>query len=230
MTAATGEALSTSESEEMYLIHIAMAQERGIEAHVPLSHLAHMLSISAVSVNQMVKKLAARNLVEYLPYKGVDFTAAGRRVALRVLRGRRLWSLFLADQLDMPPARAEEIACDLEHVTPPELADRLADLLGDPRFGPGGGPIPPSAAERPAPEPLISLPDLTVGGRGTVTATNSSPAAGSFLSAHGMEPGTEITLLARGEGGDCLVGTSGGEVHLSAGVAAGVRVRPGGLR
>ena len=45
-----------SESEEMYLIVIAQANEMG-QHPVPLGHLAAELNVQPVSVNQMIKKL-----------------------------------------------------------------------------------------------------------------------------------------------------------------------------
>ena len=82
--------------------------------------------------------------MEYQPYHGVALTSAGRRVAGRVLRGRRLWACFLSGRLGYSPGEADTLACSLEHVTPPEAADRLARFLGDPAADPFDRPIPPS--------------------------------------------------------------------------------------
>ena len=215
--------LETSESEEMYLIHIAMAGEEGIDGPVGLSHLAEMLEVSPISANQMVKKLARRGLVDYLPYKGVELTAPGRVIADQVLRGRRLWSLFLVDRLGLSVARSDSIACDLEHITPPDLADRLAALLGDPARGPQGLPIPSSKSPG-LDEPLSELPALPVGERAAVTAVDGSPPVVSFLSDAGVVAGSEVTLLAMSDRGDCLVDVDGREVHLAARLAGCVRV------
>ncbi|MCP4226088.1 MAG: metal-dependent transcriptional regulator, partial [Actinomycetia bacterium] len=72
---------STSESEQMYLITIAMAAEEGHEGPVPVPRLAQALEVSRVSANEMVKKLAERGLVAYTPYKGADLTAEGAVIA-----------------------------------------------------------------------------------------------------------------------------------------------------
>lgn len=214
---------TTSESEEMYLIHIAMAGEEGVEGPVGLSRLAEVLSVSSVSANQMVKKLAGRGLVEYLPYKGVELTSAGREIADRVLRGRRLWALFLAEQLDLSPARADAIACDLEHITPPDLADRLADLLGDPERGPQGRPIPhPGRTDQPG--RYLTLHELTIDETGTVAQVAGSQATGGFLAGQGLAPGVAVRLLAVGREGDCLLRVGTNDLHLSASLAEGVLV------
>jgi len=214
---------ATSESEEMYLIHIAMAGEEGVQGPVGLSRLAEMLEVSPVSANQMVKKLAGRGLVDYIPYKGVELTDPGRKIASRVLRGRRLWALFLAEELELSPVRADAIACDLEHITTPDLADRLARLLGDPSRGPQGRPI-PRGGQTGAPGRSLTLSELAAGRLATVVEVSGSPAARSFLAGEGIAAGVEVHLLAVGREGDCLIETGSGEVHLAAPVAAEVMV------
>lgn len=119
----------TTPSEEMYLITAAMAEEEGREGPLPLASLAQALSISPVSANQMVRRLAARGLFEYHPYQGVLLTARGRVAARRVLRGRRLWAGFLVDHLGFDVDEADALACEFEHVTPPLLADRLERFM-----------------------------------------------------------------------------------------------------
>ena len=135
-------AAPTTPSEQMYLIKVAVAEEEGRPAPLPLAELAAALEISPVSANQMVRRLEERGLAEYHPYRGVALTEAGRREAHRVLRGRRLWAAFLAQHVGFSPEEADHLACGLEHVTPPEAADRLARFLGDPAATPWGEPIP----------------------------------------------------------------------------------------
>ena len=216
---------ATSESEEMYLIHIAMAGEEGVQGPVGLSRLAEMLSVSPISVNQMVKKLVGRDLVVYVPYKGVELTGPGRAIADQVLRRRRLWALFLADRLGLSADRADAIACDLEHITPPDLADRLADLLGDPVTGPHGKPIPHTG--RPASGPArMLLSELPVGGRATVAGVEASGATRAFLAKEGLVPGVTVEVLALAGDGDCLLGVDAGEVHLAARLVGSILVSP----
>jgi DtxR family Mn-dependent transcriptional regulator len=116
---------ATSEAEEMYLITVARAIEDGVGPPVPVSTISGVLEVSSVSANQMIKKLEASDLVAYTPYKGVTLTRSGDQLANTVLRNRRLWGRFLADHLGLTPAKADEVACDMEHVTPDMVADRL---------------------------------------------------------------------------------------------------------
>ena len=216
---------ATTESEEMYLIHVAMAHEDGTEGPVPLRIVASALAVTPASANQMVKKLEAKDLVRYVPYRGVELTDAGRRVAARVLRGRRLWGVFLADRLGFSATEADVIACDLEHITTPEVAHRLAHLLGEPAAGPGGHPIPgPDGEITTVPELLLS--ECEVGDRVRVTAIEGSAATLGFLAAGGVAAGREVHVRGRTSAGSMLVDGADGESHLAADVVAVIRVRP----
>jgi Fe2+ transport system protein FeoA len=68
------------------------------------------------------------------------------------------------------------------------------------------------------------LPVLTVGATAAVTAVGGSPAVVSFLTDAGLVAGSEVTLLAVNDQGDCLVDVDGREVHLAARLAGCVTV------
>lgn len=121
-----------SESSEMYLISIARLIERGVQEPVALSQLAEELSILPVSANEMVHKLQQEGCLEYQPYYGVSLTQAGRRIANRVLRSRRLWESFLIEHLGVAPEQADSLACRFEHITPGKVVDRLERYLKQP--------------------------------------------------------------------------------------------------
>jgi len=113
----------------------------GEQSPVALSALADHLGISSVSANEMIKKLVARGLVTYEPYKGVRLTAEGQTQALRVIRRHRLWERFLADVLGIPWDRVHEEACQLEHATSALVEEKLAQLLDEPETCPHGYPV-----------------------------------------------------------------------------------------
>lgn len=230
VTARTGDGttqdLATSESEEMYLITIAMKVEEGHEGPVPVPHIARALGVSRVSANEMVKKLAGRGLVEYTRYKGVSLSPSGERIARAVLRRRRLWSVFLSERLGLSPQAADTVACEFEHITPADVAQRLAEFLGDPTVSPQGKPI-PAAQNQPAPEPTsCPLNRAQVGRRVEVVAVNEDHAGRSFLAEQGIIPGASITVLGVAEGGACLVETDRGRVHISGDLSRTVEVLP----
>jgi DtxR family Mn-dependent transcriptional regulator len=211
----------TTESEEMYLLTVAFAEEDGHCGALPMTALAEALGVSGASANEMVRKLAGRGLLQYEPYRGARLTDPGRGIALRVLRTRRLWTAFLSSRLGMVPADADVLACRLEHLTPADVVDRLAAHLGDPGSDPLGRPIPaggggPAAA---APPTLLEVrPGVSV----EVAAIDGPRETRGFLARHGIARGRSLAVLARGEVGVLVEGN--GAVDLSAEVARLVRV------
>lgn len=216
----------TTESEQMYLITVARAAEEGTEGPFPITALAAGLGVSVVSANEKVHKLAERGLLDYSPYKGVELTDTGRRVARRVLRTRRLWSTFLTDLLGYDAAEADDLACRLEHATPPSTAERLAVYLGDPNTGPLGRPIPPggeSEREREA----VPLSRIPVGAAAEIVSVPGDGGQAAFLTAESLCPGTVVNVCGAGVSG-LLLETGGRWVRLGAELAESVLVLEGG--
>lgn len=211
---------SASEAEEMYLITVARSIEDGVGPPVPVSTISGVLEVSSVSANQMIKKLEAAGLVAYIPYKGVTLTTSGDELASTVLRNRRLWGRFLADHLGLTPAKADEVACEMEHVTPGMVAERLASFLGDPTTGPTGKPIPPGSSAQMAAREFLS--GIAVGGTAVVESTATEHAA--FLQAQGITEGAEIAILGTGADGSVLVQSPSGPVHIAESIASQITV------
>lgn len=212
-----------SESVEMYLLRIALLQDE--DRPVPISALAEELAVSPVSANQMCRKLEERGMVHYEPYKGVTLTLHGEAVAMRVLRKRRLWEVFLADKLGLDPAQAEEIACRFEHVTPDGLAERLAGFLGNPALSPQQEPIPPSigAAVR---RPRLALSALTAGQQAQVCHIAANDPVREFLRTRGLVSGATLKILAAAGDGGLLIETGQGMLTLSADLVQLIEVTP----
>src|SRR5262245_55669507 len=90
----------------------------------------------------MVRKLSELGLVTHAPYRGVDLTEAGTKLALEMVRHHRLLELYLSESLGMPWDRVHAEAEVLEHVLSDDLEARIAAKLGDPTHDPHGDPIP----------------------------------------------------------------------------------------
>lgn len=119
----------------IYLIR----QEQGA---VKTLALAEQLKVKPPTVTAMLKTLADLKLVEYAPYRGVELTAAGERVALEVVRHHRLIELYLVEALGFSWDEVHEEAEILEHVISEKLEARIAARLGHPTIDPHGDPIP----------------------------------------------------------------------------------------
>jgi DtxR family Mn-dependent transcriptional regulator len=213
-----------SESEEMYLVTVARLIETGFPEPIPLSRLAEELSIQAISVNQMVRKLADEGYVSYLPYKGVALLPEGRRLAHYVLRCRRLWEVFLVEHLGLPPSEADALACRMEHVTPCEVGERLYAYLGQPTVSPLGRTI-PKGDGLPVADHLPPLSTVQVGQRVEVVRLETELASAAFLRAEGLHPGVPVTVLAIGDQGAMLLQVGERQMTITGSVAENVMVK-----
>jgi DtxR family transcriptional regulator, Mn-dependent transcriptional regulator len=94
------------------------------------------------SVNEMVKKLGNKGLVNFVPYKGISLTPKGKKVAIRMVRAHRIWELFLTTKLGYSWESVHEDAEKLEHVASDEIIEKLYKFLGEPKYCQHGNPIP----------------------------------------------------------------------------------------
>jgi DtxR family Mn-dependent transcriptional regulator len=137
-----------SDSIQHYLRAIYKLAEDG--GSVSVTALARAENVSPASASAMVKKLAALDLVEHTPYRGVRLTSSGERVALEVIRHHRLLELYLAETLGLHVDDVHDEADRLEHALSEELEARIDRALGFPTHDPHGDPIPDANLEWPA--------------------------------------------------------------------------------
>jgi len=130
-----------------YLKEIYKLQAGG--GRVSVTALAREQHVAPGSASEMVKKLAALQLVDHEPYRGVRLTEAGERVAVEVIRHHRLLELYLAETLGLDVDNVHAEADRLEHVISEELEARIDKALGFPTHDPHGDPIPNAALEWP---------------------------------------------------------------------------------
>jgi DtxR family Mn-dependent transcriptional regulator len=114
----------------------------GDTGYVSTSSLARALGIGDGSVTDMIKKLAARDFIVHVPYKGVSLTPEGSKLALKMMRRHRLWEIFLTEHLGYGWDEVHDEAENLEHATSDELESRLSRMLGHPDTDPHGQPVP----------------------------------------------------------------------------------------
>ncbi|MFY7899215.1 MAG: metal-dependent transcriptional regulator [Chitinophagaceae bacterium] len=129
-------------AEENYIKTIFHLQQN--HASVATNDVAGALHTKAASVTDMLKKLKAKNIVEYERYKGVILSNNGEKVALSIVRKHRLWEYFLVEKLQFDWDEVHEVAEELEHISSKKLVEKLDAYLGFPRFDPHGDPIPDS--------------------------------------------------------------------------------------
>ena len=201
------------------------ALETREDAAVSNNALAERLGVTAASASAMVKKLAGLGLVRHEPYKGVQLSPKGARLALEVIRHHRLLELYLAEDLGVPWDRVHDEAEVLEHVLSEELEDLIAAKLGDPTHDPHGDPIPTRDLVMEE-TPSIALSALEPGASGTfVRISDADPAMLRYLAERGIAPGACFEVVDKHPFGGPVFATFGDEVHVLGGrLAEAMRV------
>jgi len=192
---------------------------------VTTSQLARRLGVSSALASGMVKKLADLGVADHAPYRGVQLTQAGQRLALEVLRRHRLLELLLAELLDMPWDQVHDEAEILEHVLSAQLEEAIAARLGDPTRDPHGDPIPSRRLEVDERE-TRSLASLAAGEGGRfVRVSDSDPAMLRYLSGCGIAPGDLLEVVERQPfDGPLFVLFAAGEHPIGGDLAKAMRV------
>ena len=161
--------------------------------------LADMMQVKPLSVTSMLIKLANQEppLVEYRKRRGVSLSEEGRKKTLRLLRRHRLLELFLAEILLYKWEDVHPEADELEHVISSQFEDRLAALLGEPKFDPHGDPIPDKELNLPVMDtiPLTELAENTPSYLRRFHV--SDPETLNYLSKQGFFPGAKIIVQSR---------------------------------
>jgi DtxR family Mn-dependent transcriptional regulator len=155
--------------------------------------LAGAVNLSPGTVTATIKRLAERMLLEHKPYRGVELTPAGRRMAVAVIRRHRIVERFLSDMLGYAWNEADRLAGAFEHELPQEVEDRLFVALDRPGTCPHGFPIPePDVVDIPDMPPLYALEpgDIAV----VAVPGSTDPDVVEFLEALGLRPGVRVEV------------------------------------
>ncbi|HVX51862.1 MAG TPA: metal-dependent transcriptional regulator [Chitinophagaceae bacterium] len=129
-------------TEENYIKAIYHLQQPS--GSVTTNELSASLHTRPATVTDMLKKLKAKKLLAYEPYKEFQLTTDGKKAALTIIRRHRLWEFFLVEKLGFGWEEVHEVAEELEHVGSKKLVEKLDAYLGFPKFDPHGDPIPDS--------------------------------------------------------------------------------------
>jgi DtxR family transcriptional regulator, Mn-dependent transcriptional regulator len=219
----SGENTFSAAVEDYAKAIFALEQRAG--GAVSTNALAERMDVTPASASGMVRRLGELGLVTHEPYRGVQLTAEGARVALEVLRHHRLLELYLAQSLGVPWDRVHDEAEVLEHVLSEELEELIAAKLGNPTRDPHGDPI-PSADLVLEEEPTERLADQLPGATGRfVRVSDSDPAMLRYLAERGIAPGDGFEVVDRQPFDGPLFVRFGSDVHVLGGsLAAAMRV------
>ncbi len=136
-----------SYTEENYLkamLKLTIDSETG---EAGTNELAAMLAVKPATVNDMLKKLKEKQLVDYKKYGKITLTDPGKKIAIEIIRKHRLWETFLYEKLEFSWDEVHEVAEQLEHIQSAKLVAKLDKFLDYPEFDPHGDPIPNQQGE-----------------------------------------------------------------------------------
>jgi DtxR family transcriptional regulator, Mn-dependent transcriptional regulator len=183
------------------------------------------MGVAPSSATSMLKKLAALGLAEHAPYRGVELSEAGAKIALEVIRHHRLLEQYLAETLGLGIDAVHAEADRLEHVISEELEARIDEQLGYPTHDPHGDPI-PDARLNVDRTTLRSLDVLEPGEEATVQRIPDGDAGLlRYLAELTLLPGRRVTMR-RSEpfGGPLTVDVDGSEHAISRELAGQIGV------
>jgi DtxR family Mn-dependent transcriptional regulator len=206
-----------------YLKEIYKLQNAGQRATT--TAIARAMGVAPSSATSMLKKLAALGLAEHAPYRGVELSEAGTKIALEVIRHHRLLEQYLAETLGLGIDAVHAEADRLEHVISEELEARIDEQLGYPTHDPHGDPIPDAGlnVDRTA---LRSLEAVGLGEEATVLRIPDGDAGLlRYLAELTLLPGRKVTMR-RSEpfGGPLTVDVDGSEHAISRELAGQIGV------
>jgi DtxR family Mn-dependent transcriptional regulator len=220
-----------SQTVENYLKAIFQAQitlPSTVEL-VPMGHLAASLGVVPGTATTMVKALAESGLVRYEPYAGVRLTAAGEKLAARVLRRHRLIELFLVRVMGMSWTEVHDEAEHLEHAVSDRLIDRIDEMLGRPEVDPHGDPIPDAHGTLSSPEyeTLLTCP---LGQPVRVSRVSDQDRDFlQFIERHDLKPGAVVRVEERDQAADSVRLRGAREITIGARAASKVLVQSAAL-
>ena len=137
-----------SQTEENYLKALFhLTSESSTKAEVGTNELAATLTVKPATVNDMLKRLKEKKLVNYEKYGKISLTVSGKKQAIEIIRKHRLWETFLYEKLEFTWDEVHEVAEQLEHIHSPKLIEKLEKFLNYPKVDPHGDTIPNAKGE-----------------------------------------------------------------------------------
>ena len=104
-----------------------------------MTAVADRLGVTRASVTEALRSLSKVGLVNYAPYEVVTMTDKGEEVARDVIFRHEALHRFFVEVLAVDDKVADEGACRIEHVVPPEIIERMMRFIDFLEACPRGG-------------------------------------------------------------------------------------------
>ena len=206
-------------SKEDYLKAIYKIQKDKNRA-IRSVELANHLSISKAGVNEMVKKLAKDNLIDYKLYSSINLTKKGIGEAEKILYKHKILENFLLKILGINKKKIHNEADKLEHGVSKEAVEKLDKLLKNPKTCPHGDKIPESDKK------ACFLGNICVGKEATVLFTNiKNKQTLERINSLGLVPETKIKILNKIKKGPIELQIKGSKVALGDEICSKIYVK-----
>jgi DtxR family transcriptional regulator, Mn-dependent transcriptional regulator len=163
--------------------------------YVSTSTLADLLAVSAPAVNRMVNRMKDLDLIEHEPYQGIRLTAGGQAEALKQLRSQRITEAFLVHFMQWDWGNVYEEASRISSTASDIFVQRMAELIGQPRYSPHGEPIPSAEGDIEHLDDML-LSDVDDAQEVIVTRMRTREADRlNYIKALGLLPGAHFEVL-----------------------------------
>ena len=214
-------------TEENYLKAIYKLEEKE-SGKITTTAIAEIVETAPASVTDMLKKLSDKKLIRYEKYQGVSLTAAGKKIAVTIIRKHRLWELFLVEKLQFRWDEVHDIAEELEHIKSELLISRLDSFLNYPKYDPHGDPIPDENGQF-HPKKTFPLAEALQQTSVVITGViDHNPSFLQYLDKTGLLPGKKITvkeIIDYDKSQNIIISPAKSVVHISYEVAKNILVK-----
>lgn len=209
--------MKLTKNEEDYLKGLFNLTVESDGEKVGTNQLADKLGFSPASVNGMLKKLKAKELVSYKKYGKIDLTKEGQSLAVGLIRKHRLWETFLYKYMNFTWDEVHIVAEQLEHIKSEKLTSELDRFLGFPKTDPHGATIPTSDGEYKV-KPKTTLAEIDTTQKCKLVAVkDGSVEFLKYVTKIGLELSSEILVVEKRDfDGSILIRFNDNELSVSA--------------
>lgn len=189
--------LDLSKGEELYLKRVLEVFEEDPSEIVKTSDLANRLEVSPASVTEMLKKLASRDLVTHIPYRGSRLTSKGFILANKVKRRQLLIEILLTDVVGIR-SNSRRLAANFEHHLDQESEYELDKALGFPSETLDGRKISDIERKKTDVQLATNAFDMIIGTEGSVYSLRLGDLSLGELSTIGIRIGSIVKRTETG--------------------------------
>ena len=185
-----------SSTVEQYVKCIFLVGQYSKDRLLPMHAITEEMSVAPSTATAMMKYLQKEGLIRYTQRKGVALTAAGEKLALRILRRHRLIETFLAEVLKYDGDEVHADAEQLEHVVSDTFIDKIEAHMNYPLVDPHGSPIPAKDGQMSRGDRYTLLAQGTVGRIYEIKRiTGDSATTAREFARNSLQAGTMIKIV-----------------------------------